>query len=314
MYTKIKKSGNKRTIANSDHQKQNTMQRGLGFVDNRSNNKIQHRISVNCQNYTEQDSTQLKQSENNRCQPIDDTMQRVVAGMDSAAARIITKVTKPKGFFSSAEGAIGYPSLLNFVTYTDKVITLWGHAGQNKFGGDWGYYTASELVNSLLGKGLKNSNHTELQILGCMPSGSQDGTMSYAQQLQSIFDKLHNDQGITRKIIVKTFPSPSTYEGSTTITYGNIDKYLYVYGPKTDITDWETQMGKGQVGGSDAVAAELTNYKFDIKCLAGFENLKHKTGDIKSVRSSLTKPKKPKDYKKGKKKGELTELLIGGHH
>lgn len=213
-------------------------------------------------------------------------IQRVALAMGQDQAHAVSVLgNSNEGWFSSAEEYGLFDGFADFTKNTDKNVTLWGHAGQNRYGGK----SVAELVAALKTKKLDKSNHTVLELIGCGPNKTNDqSTETYVQLLQKTLDE---DGDFRRTITVKAYPMPEPGGESTNIRFDLIDKFVYVYGDATKLATARTRLT--QMGTvyyqlpTRTKGEEETVYQKYIEYLKGINGLQYKTGEYKDVRSHL---------------------------
>src|SRR5262252_7787258 len=153
------------------------------------------------------------------------TIQRLVLAMGPDQQHAVGVLAQSrKGFFSTVEEYGTFDGYHDFTANDDRNITLWGHADQNTYGGR----SVGQLVAALKHKGLAQSGHTVLELLGCAPNQTgEQSTETYAQLVQRSLDE---DNDIKRRIRVMAYPMPEPGGESTNIRFDLIDKFVYLYG------------------------------------------------------------------------------------
>lgn len=208
---------------------------------------------------------------------------------------------KTDGLFSSKEatGIFGTGSIYGD---TDRTLTLWGHAGQEAFGGSK-YYNPGELVQILKDLGLVDSNYTTLELIGCEPNKTSDKqTLTYAQEVQRALDE---DMGIGRKIKVKTFTHPSIGDYSTNYRFEEVGKFVYIIFKNQE---FEEDMKQKFILLGRIYTPKKAYTKF-LEFLTQNGAI-YQTDDFHKIRKYLMEPPKPKKVEFKGKHEEDFELLI----
>jgi hypothetical protein len=215
-----------------------------------------------------------------------------------------------EGIFSSAEeyGVFdGYPNLTG---NTDKNLTLWGHAGQARYGGK----SVDELVTALKAKNLHLSKHTLLELIGCGPNKTNDeSTETYAQLLQKT---LNEDTDFKRRITVKAYPMPEPGGNSTNYRFDVINKFIYIYGDSVKLEAAKVRFGQIRKvycqNEPPSATQEEQAYQKSIEYLKGIDGLQYKTGPYSDIRSHLETVHVVTTHKTGLfgKKEDEGQLLI----
>jgi len=210
------------------------------------------------------------------------------------------------GWYFSTEQYELFANYNDLTQNADKNITMWGHAGQDTFGG----LTAEQLVDALIGKGLKTSGHTLIEILGCAPNQTDlPYEMTYVQKVQELLQ-----QRIKRKIQVKSYPMPKVGEDSIDYRFDLIGYFVYIYGSKETLAAIGQSLNTkyniyGQQNGKTPVQNQQAVYDKFVEYLKTVNQIKYLTDKYSNVRKYLEKPHEVKTHK-GTQKNALTKLLL----
>lgn len=225
-------------------------------------------------------------------------------GQDQKAQ--IKKLAETGWYFSTEAWGLfsGYPDL---TANNDANITLWGHAGQDTFGD----LTPSELVGELITKGLKNSGHTVLEILGCAPNQTE---LSYETTYVQKVQELLQERITGRKIQVKSYPMPKPGEDSTDYRFDLIGYFVYIYGSSERLNAIKEKFRllrrvHGQNLSKTATENQKQVYDKFVEYLGGLDKIKFLTDKYGNVRKYLEEPHTVKTHK-GSVKSKVNELLL----